>query len=95
MTVARRTKGVHQVSVETRTGTDAIEARQRQHAARAGRQETRFVVKSWGAPPKNLGVRIGNGATRRLTIYAFDPSISQHVVILVKELASRITAVRT
>ena len=68
-----------------------------QHEARdsAQRAQTRFVVKSWGAPPKNLGVWIGNGATRRLTIYAFDPSISQHVVILVKELASRITAVRT
>ena len=57
-------------------------------------KKTRFVVKSWGATPKNLGVWIGNGATRRLTIYAFDPSVSQHV-ILVKELASRITAVRT
>ena len=34
-------------------------------------------MKSWGAPPKNLGVRIGNGATRRLTIYAFDPSVSR------------------
>ena len=44
-----------------------------------------------GAPPKSLGVRIGNGATRRLTIYAFDPSVSQHV-ILVKELASRRSA---
>ena len=48
-------------------------------------------MKSWGAPPKNLGVRIGNGATRRLAIYAFDPSVSQHV-ILVKELASRRSA---
>ena len=36
-------------------------------------------VKSWGAPPKNLGVRIRKGATRRLTIYAFDASVSQHV----------------
>ena len=33
-------------------------------------------------------MRIGNGATRRLTMYGFDPSVSQHV-ILVKELASR------
>ena len=48
-------------------------------------------MKSWGAPPKSLGVRIGNGATRRLTIYAFDPSVSQHV-ILVNELASRRSA---
>ena len=45
-------------------------------------------MKSWGAPPKSLGVRIGNGATRRLTIYVFDPSVSQHV-ILVKELTAR------
>ena len=37
-------------------------------------------MKSWGAPPKSLGVRIGNGATRRLAIYAFDPSVSQHVI---------------
>ena len=36
-------------------------------------------------------MRIGKGATRRLTIYAFDPSVSQHV-ILVKELASRRSA---
>ena len=32
-----------------------------------------------GVPPKNLTMRIGKGATRRLTIYAFDPSVSQHV----------------
>jgi len=43
-----------------------------------------------GAPSKNFGVRIGKGETRRFTIYAFDPSASQHVcvatcVILVKE----------
>ena len=60
-------------------------------SARAGNQ-TKFVVKSWGAPPKSLGVRIGNGATRRLTIYAFDPSVSQHVDI---SQTTRFTAVRT
>jgi len=36
-------------------------------------RKTRLVVKSWGAPPKNHTMRIGKGATRRLTIYAFDP----------------------
>ena len=58
---------------------------------RGSRHNQVRLVKSWGAPPKSLGVRIGNGATRRLTIYAFDPSVSQHV-ILVKELASRRSA---
>ena len=42
-------------------------------------------------PPRELGVRIGE--TRRFTIYAFDPSASQHVCDISQR--THFTAVRT
>ena len=54
-------------------------------------QENQVACEELGRATQEPHNGIGKGATRRLTIYAFDPSASQHV-ILVKELASRRSA---